>query len=176
MRVYVVMILADKKIKSNENNKNSKEDQAGDKVMYEKTKKELYVDDRGYSVFDVFPLKSMQVNVSTIDKGVIKAFHMHRHQDDYVMCIRGKLLLVLAIDDGESLLGGRRYIKERIILSDKNPELIKIPRMTLHGYKALTDEAQIIYLCSKKYNPEEPDEERFHWEILGKNVWEVDYR
>jgi dTDP-4-dehydrorhamnose 3,5-epimerase-like enzyme len=46
-----------------------------------------YVDDRGYSMFNIFPTSIGQVNVTKLDKGAVKAFHLHKLQRDYVASV-----------------------------------------------------------------------------------------
>lgn len=124
-----------------------------------------FVDDRGYSIFDVFPLNKGQINYSEIDQLELKAFHRHKHQTDYWVCVRGKILVNLVDDKGNITRG---------IMSGIKPELLKIPPKTWHGCKALSDDAALLYYVDKKYNPNKPDEERRDWDTYGEDIWEVE--
>lgn len=124
-----------------------------------------FVDDRGYSIFDVFPLKEGQVNYSELDSSVIKAFHRHKLQTDYWCCIKGKVLIVLVDDKGTIT---------RKILSEKKPEVLEIKPNIWHGYRALNGNVSILYFCTKKYNKDIPDEERCEWTKFGLDLWNIE--
>ena len=125
-----------------------------------------FVDDRGHSIFDIFPLDKGQINYSEIHPGAIKAFHRHKHQTDYWICIEGDILVNLV--DKE-----KGEIKRRI-LSSKIPHLLEIAPGIYHGYKAIGDKpAKILYYVTNKYNPNEPDEERLGYDFFGELLWEI---
>jgi len=129
-----------------------------------------FADDRGESLFDLFPetIGVGQVNVSRIDKGVVKAFHLHRNQNDYVICLSGRFRLLTAAEDGTDF--------NEHILSSRNPQVIEIDKDTYHGYQALEENSVILYYCDNRYDMDNPDEYRGSWEMFGKEVWDINYK
>jgi dTDP-4-dehydrorhamnose 3,5-epimerase-like enzyme len=107
-----------------------------------------------------------QINLSLLDQGVVKAFHRHQFQDDYVVCLKGKVRLCTfrnSMSDFDSK-----------ILSPLKPEVIHIPANTWHGYQALDKDTEILYYCTNKFNGQ--DEERLPWDINGVEIWDIDFK
>ncbi len=99
-----------------------------------------------------------QVYLTTTYPGVVKAWHYHKIQDDYVTCIKGMIKLVLYDErDGSPTKG---EINE-FFIGDYNFCLVMIPRMVYHGWKCISEsEALIINIPTEPYNRENPDEFR----------------
>jgi dTDP-4-dehydrorhamnose 3,5-epimerase len=137
-------------------------------------KLQYFVDDRGYSLFDIFSdLRELddvagQINLSGLDSGVVKAFHLHKWQDDLVVCLKGRVMLITAAKDGSDV--------EKTILSEKSPQVIYIPAGRWHGYKALDDGTIILYHCTQQFDKDSPDENRAPWDMLGKEIWDIDFK
>jgi len=113
-----------------------------------------FIDDRGRSIFDVFPDLPGQINVSVIEPGAVKAFHRHQKQEDWVTCLKGALKLVLY----DNVNGLNIHV-----LSEYKPAMIRIPVNTWHGYQALGGEpGTILYYCTQKFDGK--DEERCDWD------------
>lgn len=132
-------------------------------TMYKELR--YFVDDRGYSLFDIFPTAIGQINLSKLDKGVVKAFHRHLLQDDFVLCISGRAKLVTANEDWSGV--------EETYLNPRNQKIVRIPHGKWHGYKALEEDTVILYYCTVRYNTEKPDELRSAWDSVGKEVWDI---
>ncbi len=106
---------------------------------------------------DIFA-KFGQVYMTTTYPEVVKAWHYHKKQDDFIVCVKGMLKLVL-FDDRETS-ATRGEITE-FFIGDYNPILVKVPKMVYHGWKCIsTDEAIVINIPTEPYNREEPDEYR----------------
>ena len=135
------------------------------------TDNSYFVDERGDSVFDIFEASPMvgQVNIATMSKGVVKAFHRHHNQDDYFTCIEGRVLIIMFVP-GE--LGSDR-IFERVVIGGKKPQVVKIPAGVFHGFKALDDNTKVLYYTTNKYDPKRPDEYRLEWDYFGKEAWDI---
>jgi dTDP-4-dehydrorhamnose 3,5-epimerase len=113
-----------------------------------------------------------QVYFTTTYTGVIKAWHMHRVQDDNVACIIGMIKLVLY--DGRDESPTRGEIME-LFAGEHNPVLVHIPPGVFHGWKCISDkEAYVVNVPTELYNYEDPDEFRlpidtdeiaYDWEI-----------
>lgn len=100
-----------------------------------------------------------QVYITSVDKGVVKAFHLHERQTDHFFCVHGKVKLVLKDDREGSPTKGT--INE-IILSLHNPQFVIIPPLVKHGFMGLFEPYSIILnIPDKIYNYDSPDETRF---------------
>lgn len=99
-----------------------------------------------------------QVYLTTNNPGVVKAWHHHKIQTDFVCCVKGQIKVVLydAREDSKSY----GEINE-FHIGDFNPMLISIPPGVYHGWKCISnDEALIISVPTEPYNYEKPDEYR----------------
>jgi dTDP-4-dehydrorhamnose 3,5-epimerase len=115
-----------------------------------------------------------QINYSTLQPGVAKAFHVHRRQTDvWFVPPEDRLLLVLADVRAGSASEGRHV---RVLLGDGAASLVRIPPGVAHGCRNIgTRLARIIYFTDLAFSaePGQCDEGRLPWDLLGKEVWEV---
>ncbi len=110
-----------------------------------------------------------QVYMTTTYPQVVKAWHYHKKQDDFICCVKGMLKLVLYDDREGSPTRGR---VEEFFIGDYNPCLVKVPRMVYHGWKCISlEEAIVINVPTEPFNAREPDEYR-----LDPHVNSVPYR
>ncbi|MDD3845149.1 MAG: dTDP-4-dehydrorhamnose 3,5-epimerase family protein [Syntrophorhabdaceae bacterium] len=99
-----------------------------------------------------------QVYMTTTYPQVVKAWHYHKMQDDFIACIRGMIKLVL-YDDREG--SPTRGEVNELYAGEYDPRLVKVPRMVYHGWKCVSlEEAIIINAPTMAYNYREPDEFR----------------
>ena len=99
-----------------------------------------------------------QVYLTTTYPGVVKAWHYHKKQDDFITCVKGMLKLVLY--DGREGSETKGEINE-FFIGDFNPALVRVPHMIYHGWKCISqEEALVINTPTEAYNPKEPDEYR----------------
>jgi dTDP-4-dehydrorhamnose 3,5-epimerase len=99
-----------------------------------------------------------QAYVTTTYPGVVKAWHYHKHQDDYFTCLVGMIKLV--IYDNRPDAPTYRQINE-FFIGEHNLQLVVVPRLTYHGWKCVSDrEAMILNLVTEPYNYADPDEHR----------------
>jgi dTDP-4-dehydrorhamnose 3,5-epimerase len=106
---------------------------------------------------DIFT-KFGQVYLTTTYPGVVKAWHFHKKQDDFIVCVKGMLKLVLYDDREGSPTKGE---VNQFFIGDYNPTLVKVPKTVYHGWKCIsTEEALVINVPTEAYNPKEPDEYR----------------
>lgn len=126
----------------------------------------LRSDDDGFRKFG-------QVYMTTTYPGVVKAWHLHKIQDDNFCCVSGMVKLVLFDDRADSPTRGS--VKEYFI-GDHNPLLVRVPPGVLHGWKCISEsEAIVINASTEPYDPEAPDEYRepfdspkvlYDWDIV----------
>jgi dTDP-4-dehydrorhamnose 3,5-epimerase len=121
-----------------------------------------------------------QMYVTTTYPGVVKGWHAHRIQTDYICCIRGMIKLVLCMQEGKDIeslsyqwtaeiskdMSFARIIErhghiEELFIGTHNPKLVVIPPGILHGWKCISEEESVI-LCmtSEPYDSQNPDEQR----------------
>lgn len=114
-----------------------------------------------------------QINYSTIEPGVIKAFHVHaRQRDVWFVPPHDRLLLVL-VDVREDSPTPRHV--QKIMLGDGGSTLVSIPPGVAHGCRNVgSATATIIYMTDVHFSPrpETTDEGRLPWDMAGEEVWE----
>ena len=115
----------------------------------------LCADDEGFDRFG-------QVYLSTTYPGVVKGWHLHKVQDDFFACVRGMVKLVIYDAREDSPTHG--MVKEYYI-GDHNPQLVKVPAGTYHGWKCISqEESFVINIPSEPYDYDTPDEFRAPWD------------
>lgn len=121
---------------------------------------EKYVDERGYfnekyneKKFRDLGIKNsfVQDNHSSSKKGVVRGLHAQEGQAKLVSCIKGTIFDV-AVDirkDSSTFLQ-----KFEIELSDHDNKLLFIPSGFLHGFKVLSEYAEVLYKVDDYYKPD----------------------
>lgn len=94
-----------------------------------------------------------QLSHSLVKKGVIKAWHWHKKQTDFVYCASGKIKLVLL--DLRKNSKSENHLMEIILGEKTDYKVVKIPPRVAHGYKIIKGPAQIIYLMDREYDPQD---------------------
>lgn len=113
-----------------------------------------------------------QVNFSQILPTVIKAFHIHKNQEDVWFVPPHERILVVLSDQrkGSSTEGTTM----RFVMGGTKSQLLYIPRGVAHGNANLWDKpASLIYFVNQQFNMTDPDEGRLPWDFIGKDVWEI---
>jgi dTDP-4-dehydrorhamnose 3,5-epimerase len=106
---------------------------------------------------DLF-VKFGQVYVTTTYPQVVKAWHFHKKQDDFITCVKGMLKLVLFDDREDSSTRGE---VNQFFIGDYNPMVIKVPKMVYHGWKCISEEeALVVNVPTEAYDRQNPDEFR----------------
>jgi dTDP-4-dehydrorhamnose 3,5-epimerase len=102
-----------------------------------------------------------QSYVTACYPGVVKGWHYHRKQTDHFVCVKGMAKVVLYDSREESSTRGQ---VQEFFMGERNPILLKIPPLVMHGFKAVgTETAMIINFPTELFNYEEPDEFRAPW-------------
>jgi dTDP-4-dehydrorhamnose 3,5-epimerase len=115
----------------------------------------LRADDDGFVKFG-------QVYVSTTYPGVVKAWHLHRVQDDNFCCVKGMVKLVLY--DGRESSRTKGTVTEYFI-GDHNQVLVRVPAGVHHGWKCISaEESIVVNVPTEPYDPNAPDEFREPWD------------
>ncbi|QKG84450.1 spore coat protein [Kroppenstedtia pulmonis] len=103
-----------------------------------------------------------QLSASMSYPGVIKAFHYHEYQDDIWYFPSGNVQVVLYDLRSNSPTHGQTAV---YYMGEENPSSLLIPKGVAHGYRVLGEKsAVIVYLTTRSYCREEPDEKRISWD------------
>ncbi|MBI3961507.1 MAG: dTDP-4-dehydrorhamnose 3,5-epimerase family protein [Deinococcus sp.] len=136
-----------------------------------------HADERGYlmeilrtddEIFEGFG----QCYVAKNYPGVVRAWHYHRLQTDYFVCVHG--MIKVALYDLREDSSTRGEVNE-FFLGEDHRVVLKIPVGVYHGYKTVgTEPSLLLNFPTRPYNPQEPDEYRepynspeipYSWEI-----------
>ena len=99
-----------------------------------------------------------QVYLSVAYPGVVKGWHYHKKQTDNFVVVKGMLKVVLYDQRDGSKTHGE---VNEFFMGEKNPMLLVIPPMVVHGVKAVGHEPGFLVNCpTEPYNHSEPDEYR----------------
>lgn len=136
-----------------------------------------HADERGYlmeilreddEIFERFG----QVYVSLNYPGIIRAWHYHRKQTDYFVCIKGMIKVPLYDARQDSPTYGE---VNEFFLGEHNRIVLSIPIGVYHGYKTIGVEPSLLLnFPTKPYDRADPDEYRlpydspdipYNWEV-----------
>ena len=99
-----------------------------------------------------------QVYVTAAYPGVVKGWHYHRLQTDHFACVHGMAKVVL-YDSREDSPTYQQV--DEFFIGDRNPCLIKIPPMVMHGFKGIGHNVTLIVnVPTELHNYGDPDEYR----------------
>lgn len=133
-----------------------------------------YSDDGSFTEVGRFSsVPNLQINHSVIQPGAIKAFHAHEGQIDWWACWEPLLVILHKPNDinSRSEVAIKYGQTMRFVLCNQR---LKIPAGTLHGCRNLNNHpVSLLYAVDQFFNPENPDELRFSWDILGAYQWEM---
>ncbi|MEE9219752.1 MAG: dTDP-4-dehydrorhamnose 3,5-epimerase family protein [Acidobacteriota bacterium] len=103
-------------------------------------------------------IKFGQAYITTAYPGVVKGWHYHKVQVDNFVALKGMFKVVLY--DGREESPTRGEINE-FFMGIYNPILLQIPRLVIHGFKAIGEEESIMLnIPTEPYKYDAPDEHR----------------
>ncbi|HEX4825174.1 MAG TPA: dTDP-4-dehydrorhamnose 3,5-epimerase family protein [Candidatus Polarisedimenticolaceae bacterium] len=117
--------------------------------------------------------KVRQVNFSTLDPGIVKAFHVHMTQRDVWFVPPEDRVLLVLVDVRDGSKTAKRALK--IVLGGGRSVLVAIPPGVAHGCKNIGDgTAHLLYMTDVHFSPEKgkTDEHRLPWDMAGAEIWE----
>lgn len=118
-----------------------------------------HTDERGFfreiiRVTDEFFAEGFgQWSHSLVYPGVIKAWHIHKKQIDWWYVCNG--LLKVALHDTRPDSPSYRETMEFLMGDDQPARLLRIPLGVAHGCKCLNGPANLFYVTSKVYDPDD---------------------
>lgn len=99
-----------------------------------------------------------QMYLSVAYPGVVKGWHYHKDQTDHFAAVKGMLKVVLYDMRKGSKTEGQ---VNEFFIGEKNPVLLVIPPMVVHGVKAIGNEPGYLVNCpDRPYDYASPDEHR----------------
>ena len=114
-----------------------------------------------------------QCNYSEVLPGTVKAWHLHRTQDDLWFVPPSHRLLVGLLDVRR---GSPTYdVSMRFTMGAGQAQLAYIPAGVAHGLANLWHApASLLYFVTAPFNATAPDELRLPWDIRGATFWEME--
>lgn len=99
-----------------------------------------------------------QAYITVAYPGVVKGWHYHKKQQDYFAVVKGMAKVVL-YDDREG--SPTRGEVNEFFLGERNPTLLVIPPLVIHGIKGIgVEPAYLLNIPTQKYDYASPDEYR----------------
>jgi dTDP-4-dehydrorhamnose 3,5-epimerase len=124
---------------------------------------------------DTIFTKFGQCYVSMNYPGVVRAWHWHEKQDDFLVVVKGMTRFGLYdMREGSPTRGEAN----EFYLGENNNILLKIPVGVAHGYKTIgVEPSLLINFPSQAYNRDDPDEYRLPWDTdqIPFN-WEIEFK
>ena len=128
-------------------------------------------DERGYFreiirvTDDFFEEGFGQWSVSQMYEGVIKAWHIHPTQVDWWYVHSGVLKVVLF--DTRENAQTKNNLLELLMGDNQNAQVVRIPPGVAHGCKCINGPANLFYITSKTYNPDEEGRIPYNSQDIG---------
>lgn len=114
--------------------------------------------------------KPQQVSLSIMLPKVVKAFHVHKKQDDVWYVSPDNRLLAILVDLRENSPTKGNIM--RVILGGGSNSLLRIPAGVAHGAgNPWHTSTKLIYFTTQQFSPESPDEYRLPWDYFGADIW-----
>jgi dTDP-4-dehydrorhamnose 3,5-epimerase-like enzyme len=110
--------------------------------------------------------EQMQINYSKVLKGTVKAFHVHKEQTDQWLVLDRAIVCLYDTREDSYTKGVLMRIAAGVV-----PQLITIPPGVAHGIAAVYGDVNMVYMVNRVFNPS--DEWRLPWDLLGKEIWEI---
>jgi dTDP-4-dehydrorhamnose 3,5-epimerase len=133
---------------------------------------QFFTDDRGWSLMNqmqgVMGAEG-QINFSVQYPAVIKAWHRHRKQTDFWMCVSGHLKVGVHREaDGASWA---------LVIGEKRPGTVVIPPPLWHGAATVGPApAGLLYYVTHAFDAGDPDEERRAYDSVAGFSWAVEHK
>lgn len=86
-------------------------------------------------------------------QGVVKAWHVHQRQVDWWYVASGRVKVALYDTRADSPTHG--HLMEILLGDEMEPSVLRVPPGVAHGYRVLSAEANLFYITSRTYDPED---------------------
>jgi dTDP-4-dehydrorhamnose 3,5-epimerase len=114
-----------------------------------------------------------QVNYTVVDvENHIKGLHYHLRQQDVWFCPHPSKAKFVLFDVRK---GSPTYLRTQVIVAgDGQDLLVRIPEGVAHGYRPLTNPCALLYIVTRTFDANDPDEFRIPWDHPAvRELWEV---
>jgi dTDP-4-dehydrorhamnose 3,5-epimerase len=114
--------------------------------------------------------KIAQMNRTRLFPGSVKAWHMHQNQDE-IWYVPPYFQLFMGLWDTRKDTPTANKTM-RLNLGAGRSMMVYIPRGVAHGSANFsTDAVGLFYFVNQKFNMDNPDELRLHWDVIGADFW-----
>jgi len=115
-----------------------------------------------------------QMNYSAVDSDTtVKGLHYHLKQADIWFCPPDSKMKIVLWDlrKGSSTSGATQ-----VLVSGGGRDLwLKIPPGVAHGYRALSSPCALLYIVTREFDLDDPDEYRIPWDHPSiRSLWEIE--
>lgn len=132
----------------------------------------IRIDEDGHVEALEAPFKVRQLSFSLLMPGTIKAYHVHKEQDDVWFVPPNDRLLVNLHDVRENSTTFDQHM--RFVLGGGRSKIVRIPNGVAHGIANLYQRPmRMTYATNQQFNANDPDEHRLPWDLFGEDVWQV---
>jgi dTDP-4-dehydrorhamnose 3,5-epimerase len=113
-----------------------------------------------------------QCSYSYMEPGTIKAWHLHRYQDDLWFVPPHDRLLVGLLDTRAT--SPSNGVAMRLTLGAGRARLLYIPRGVAHGVANVSSRpGHVVYFANNVFDAENPDEHRLPHDLVGGDFWSI---
>lgn len=131
---------------------------------------DVFIDTRGKVSFvnDFnFPKIKRFYIVENHEKGAVRAWHGHKHEEKYVFVISG-IALVGAVQIDNWKNPSKKIKIHSFLLSSKKPAILYIPKGYANGFQSKTRDVKLIFFSTSTLDQSKKDDIRFdfrYWDI-----------
>lgn len=114
-----------------------------------------------------------QVNYTIVDvESHIKGLHYHLSQQDVWYCPHPSKAKFVLFDVRKS---SPTYLRTQVVVAGGGQDLlVRIPEGVAHGYRPLTNPCALLYLVTRTFDANAPDEYRIPWDHPAvRDLWDV---
>lgn len=118
-------------------------------------------------------IETAQLNYSIVNaENHIKGLHYHLAQDDIWFCPPPSKMKIVLFDVRKDSPTFQQT--QTLVAGDGQDIVVRIPPGVAHGYRPLTNPCSLLYVVTKTFDPDDPDEFRVAWDHPAvKHLWEV---
>lgn len=128
---------------------------------------QTFIDTRSFSFLNILNgnlPQNGQINYSKVFPGVVKAWHRHKKQTDFWICVDGDLKVGLVAAASDMPYPEQMWT---LHIGEHYPSMVIIPPGIWHGCTPIGGKsASLLYCVSEQYDPMIPDEERLPWDSM----------
>ncbi len=126
-------------------------------------------DDRGYFTAIPFGMDSKRAYLLKNHRaGIVRAFHGHKKESKTLYVLKGACkVAVIDMQTGEWKM---------FVLTEKGANKLRVPPATFNGFVSLTDDTELLIISDRTYEESKADDIRLPYDILGREIWEVEHR